>query len=105
MITTILHFLGVASLVALCYVIAGALAWTFTAVVKPVIDAKPFNCAPCLSFWLTWVFCLIAALLTRGHYIALTDNGLAYVLGVTGAGVLAGLINYLVFKSQFKVYG
>lgn len=34
-----------------------ALGWYLTEKREPVIKVKPFNCRPCLTFWLTLIAC------------------------------------------------
>lgn len=67
------------------------LGWLLTEFKRPLIAVKPFNCRPCISFWLTLIGALIIWLvLDRPLYEALM------------LGALWGFINYLTTKIKIN---
>jgi len=60
-----------------------------------IIRVKPFNCAPCLSFWL----CLAGGAFLIPQFVSSIAGGASF------AGVLcvAGWLNYLYEKSKIKI--
>lgn len=73
-----------------------------TEIYKPVINVKPFNCRPCLTFWLTMLGGGVLTWLNAITAVAEVHKYGAYeLMGVT---FLTGIINFLYIKSKFKIY-
>ena len=62
----------------------------------PLLNFRPFNCRPCLTFWLTF---LLGSLIS----IIATSEDFAR-LALIAQSAVVGLINYVVTKSKFKIY-
>lgn len=56
---------------------------------KPVFNVKPFNCWPCLAFWLTLLSSLALTYFINAAYLV---------------AVVVAFINYFYINSKFKVY-
>jgi amino acid transporter len=92
---------------AFCFVLqfaiiaAFVLGFFFTEKTKPVINVKPFNCRPCLTFWFSLGFgALTVYLFTRYFGVPPT---LTYMFIASAIVVLASYINYLTAKLNTKV--
>lgn len=76
--------------------IASSLAYLATEAFKrPLFRFKPFNCLPCLSFWLAFMIGCIAAIMLRNF-----ETAPLLVLSFA-----TGLINYFYNRSKIKIYG
>ncbi len=102
----LLFLIGVTAVAVVNSLLAYLLGWFLTDVRPLPWHFKPFNCRPCLTFWLTaglnFVFAWIVApyFLRRG----LVADRLVVLYGITGVGVLLGLLNFLYIKLKFQVY-
>lgn len=72
--------------------VANVLGWALTEVRRPVFDVKPFNCRPCLTFWLT-LFTGIAF----AWYMA--DGWPLYALAAAGA-----FFNFVLINSKINIH-
>ena len=81
-------------------------AWILTEVAPLPFNFKPFNCRPCLTFWLTALVNAYYAFLIRHVFIAfgVVSETVTAVYGVAGAGFLLGFINFLYVKLKYKIY-
>lgn len=83
--------------------ITWVLAWVVAEKLPRVIPFKPFNCRPCLTFWLTLLGCggfilAFAQLLTDYAPYRLV------VLALLPLAFLIAFILFLIVKSKFTVY-
>ena len=103
---TLIFLTGVTAIIALNSLIAYVLGWLLTEVVRLPLNFKPFNCRPCLTFWFTVLLNYILSWLVAPYFACrgLVVNGLTLIYGITGIGVLTGLINFLYIKLKFKIY-
>ena len=93
--------LGLAALLLSAQVIAWALATQFIRLDDhgykyrgPLINFKPFNCRPCLTFWVTLTL-LVIIVLGAPQDVTVQQGINAIVLS---------FINYFYINSKFKVY-
>lgn len=86
---------------------AGAMgaAYVLTERLKWTIPFKPFNCWPCLTFWLTWGAVAAAApKLAAGMVgVEFTREEGATVYALVLVGALLGLANFFFVKSKRKI--
>jgi len=99
---TMIFLVGITAAIVINTLIAYLLGRILTEVVTLPLDFRPFNCRPCLTFWLTVALnCLLAWTAVPTACVA---NRLTIIYGIAGAGVLAGLINFLYIKLKFRIY-
>lgn len=84
-----------------CGFAAFVLGFLFTERFKPLFKFKPFNCRPCLTFWLT---ILLAALPTFAvaYYSDINLNTFSRLL-VVAVIFLSGLVNYFIARGGIKI--
>lgn len=96
----------VAALVVVNAFLAFVMGWLFTEVFSLPLRFKPFNCRPCLTFWLS-VLCGVALAFIITPYFPGTgspDVRSVIRFGLAGVGTLFGLISFLYIKLRFRVY-
>lgn len=87
---------------ALCFVLqigvilSFVLGFVLTEKVKPLINVKPFNCRPCLTFWLTLLTCSGTALAFLQFCGVSSSMGRIVCVGAFVVGL--SLLNFLVAK-------
>jgi hypothetical protein len=103
---TLIFLAGVTAIIAANSLTAFVSGWLLTEVVMLPLNFKPFNCRPCLTFWLTVLFDFILALTAAPHFMrrGLVSDRLTLIYGIAGIGVLAGFINFLYLKLKFRIY-
>lgn len=103
---TLIFLIGVTAIIALNSLVAFALGWLLTEVFILPLNFKPFNCRPCLTFWLTALLNFVFAWLVAPYFIrhGLVVDRLTIIYGVAGVGVLAGLLNFQYIKLKFRIY-
>lgn len=87
----LLKYAGATGLNAL---LAFTLGWLLTEFRRPLFNFKPFNCRPCLTFWLSFVLSVVVY---------------RFVLGLVWHGtlVLAAILSFVLFihlKTKSKIY-
>lgn len=93
---TIRYTAALAGLLVCNGLIANALSWVLTEWKRPVFNFKPFNCRPCLSFWLT---------LACGFWLVPCYGFDDTVRGaIVVVLVLVGLFNYIIIKSKIQIH-
>lgn len=102
----IIFLTGVAAILAVIALLAHLLGWVLTEVTALPWDFKPFNCRPCLTFWLTWggiALCapIIGAKLAAAG-ITCTRGAAIYALVLVGA--LLGVANFWYVKSKTNIH-
>lgn len=102
---TLIFLIGLTALIAAVCFLAFLTGWVLTEVLEP-IKVKPFNCRPCLTFWLSGVFSGILALCVTPNVInfGLTDQSIVAYYAITGVGLLVGLLQFAYLKSKFNIY-
>ena len=101
----IFFIVGTAAFMFLLALIAYVLGYFFTEK-HTLVDIKPFNCRPCLTFWLTVVFtCLLASCVVAPYSV---EEQIFYDLGTAlvsfnGVGFLIAFINFFYIKSSIKI--
>ena len=102
-----LYFLiGITAAMLIGVYISYMLGWLLTDVIKLPLKVKPFNCRPCLTFWITSLFGIafsyyaVPMIFNQG----LISNVLTGHFGIIGVGFLLGFINYFLVKSKIKIY-
>ena len=103
---TLFFLIGIAAIVAVNSFLAYTLGWLFTEVIILPLNFKPFNCRPCLTFWFTSAIGTAFAELIAPHFPGAADPAVytTVAFGLTGVGLLAGLINFLYIKLKFRIY-
>lgn len=103
---TLIFLIGVTAILAVIGLAAFVLGWLFTEVVRPVLSFKPFNCRPCLTFWLTVLLSIVYALIVSPILVryGITPYTSVSVYAIVGVGVLTGLISFFYIKAKFKIY-
>lgn len=103
---TLLFLIGVTAIIAFNYLIAYVLGWLLTEVIILPWNVKPFNCRPCLTFWFTVLLNFVLSWIVAPYFIrrGLVSDRLTLIYGITGVGVLTGLINFLYIKLKFRIY-
>lgn len=97
----LLTFLAFCFVLQVAIIAAFVLGFLLTEKVKPIINVKPFNCRPCLTFWFSIGFGAITVyLFTRYFGVPPT---LAYLFIASAIVILASYINYLTAKLNTKV--
>lgn len=92
---------------AFCFVLqvaiiaAFVLGFVLTEKVKPIINVKPFNCRPCLTFWLSLGFGALTVYLFTWYFEVPTT--LVYKFIASAILVLASYLNYLTAKFNTQV--
>lgn len=84
---------------------AFVLAWVLTEVLKPP-KIKPFNCRPCMTFWLISLVCIVLALFIAPDFVArgLTSTRLVPTYGLAGVSFLIAFVAFFYLKGKFKIY-
>jgi hypothetical protein len=98
----IIYLLSITAVLAANSLITYILARLFAEKSLLPLNFKPFNCRPCLAFWLTAVSNAAFAI-----YLAFNSpiyGVFATLYGVGGVGVLFAFINFLYIKSKFQIY-
>jgi hypothetical protein len=103
---TFIFLTGITALTVILSGVAFVGGWLLTEVSKPVLNVKPFNCRPCLTFWLTAAFNAAFAFAAAPYLVdgGLVTEGLTATYGIAGVGVLLGLIGFFYLKSKFRTY-
>ena len=103
---TLIFLIGVTAIVAINSLVAFVLGWLFTEKWRLPLRFKPFNCRPCLTFWLTAGLNFIFAWIVAPYFLrnGLVADRLVVIYGVAGVGVLLGLLNFIYIKLKFQVY-
>jgi len=80
--------------------------WLLTEVAPLPFNFKPFNCRPCMTFWLTAAANACCAFVVSPLFIDLgiVSETVTALYGVAGAGVLLGFMNFLYVKLKYKIY-
>lgn len=103
---TVLYITGLAIQLVVIAAIAHFAGYLMTEVVDLQIRIKPFDCRPCLTFWLTLLGAVCAAPEWANSFVEVgmtTERGpTIYALVLVGA--LTGLANFLYVKSKMKIY-
>lgn len=98
--------IGIIAMVCVIALIARGLGWLATEAWRPLVNVKPFNCRPCLTFWLTillvGIFAIVVSRFTPWHEIPSVRETDFYQ--VAAMGVLIAFINYLTLISKTKIY-
>lgn len=87
---------------AFCFVLQVAIIAAFilgfflTEKVKPIINVKPFNCRPCLTFWFSVCFGALTIYLFTRHFGVPPTFVNLFIASVIA--VLASYLNYLTAK-------
>lgn len=102
----IIFLTGVAAVLAAVALLAHLLGWVLTEVTRLPWAFKPFNCRPCLTFWLTLGGVAVCAPLLAAK---LTAAGVTCSLGTTVyalvcVGALLGLANFWYVKSKTNIH-
>ncbi len=103
---TLIFLIGVTAIIAVNSLIAFVLGWLLTEVIILPLNFKPFNCRPCLTFWVTALLNFIWAWVVAPYFIqrGLVSDRITVMYGIAGVGVLAGLINFQYIKLKFRIY-
>ena len=103
---TLIFLIGVSAIIVANSLAAYALGWLFTEAVTPVLSVKPFNCRPCLSFWLSVLLNFAFAWVVAPYFVrrGLVVDRSVVIYGIACAGILLGLINFLYIKLKFRIY-
>lgn len=96
----IFFLLGVTAIVVVNSFLALLVGWLLTEVFTLPLKFKPFNCRPCLTFWLTLLLDFTLAWIVRPYF---TLDTLTIVYGFAFVGVLAGLVGFLWIKLKYKI--
>ena len=102
---TLITVAGIAALYLLNALLAYVLAWLLTEKIKPVFNFKPFTCRGCMSFWFTFIFGSVMAVIVVDQETQLTGTAGAFARWfLYGWAFLTGIINYLYINAKFKIY-
>lgn len=103
---TAIFLLVVTAIMAVMSLLAFIAGWFLTEVIIHPLNFKPFNCRPCLTFWLTVLTYFVYSLVISPYFTnkGLVSDRFTLMYGITGIGVLAGLIKFLYIKLKFRVY-
>lgn len=83
-----------AVMLAIILLIVNMIAEYLTEWREPVVDLKPFNCRPCMSFWLVfWV------LLPTFHYGYRASGDLSLA-----AAVSVAFLNFFIIRAKYDIY-
>lgn len=66
---------------------------------RPLFAFKPFTCAQCMAFWLTWLGTAAAVALNA----MLHGPELARIIAGLALGTAVGLLNYQTIKNRIKI--
>lgn len=98
--------IGVTAVMLINIFIAYVLGWLFTEVIRMPFNFKPFNCRPCLTFWLTVVISITYSFIVTPLFIqrGIISDAMTGYYALVCIGFLLGFINYLFIKLKFKIY-
>ena len=97
---TLILMLSVVGALVITTLVGNVLGYFLTEVVHPLINAKPFNCRPCLTFWLVALLgaisgiCLFWGLPVYGYLLSYA--------AICGA-VLLGLLSFLFINKNITI--
>lgn len=97
-----IYLIKITLLLAANWLVARGLSWTLTEWKRPLFQLKPFNCRPCLSFWLTCGFGALTAWYIAAEWQHRSGALITYLLAAVVA--LSALINYLTLNNKIKIY-
>lgn len=101
---TLLNVCGVAVLFVANVLVMYLLAWFLTSVITLPMKFKPFNCRPCLAFWLTLVGGIVIAFIVAPHTPVCREGRGFLRWWLIGVAFLTAIIHYQYLKIKFKVY-
>lgn len=79
------------------------LAWYLTEKAPRQIPVKPFNCRPCLTFWLTFLGCAGVTFMAP-ELLPSANNYWAVVIVLLPLALMIALISFLIVKFNYTVY-
>jgi len=103
---TLIFLIGVTAIMAVISLLSFVMGWLLTEVIRLPFNFKPFNCRPCLTLWITVISYLVYAWVISPYFInnGLISDRFTLIYGITGVGVLAGLLSFLYLKLKFRIY-
>lgn len=97
-----IYLIQISTLLAANWLVARKLSWLLTEWKRPLFPLKPFNCRPCLSFWLTCGFGAFVTFYIADEWQYRSGAVITYLLAA--CVFLSALINYLTLNNKIKIY-
>lgn len=95
------YLLKITMLLAANWLVANWLGWLLTEAKRPLFNFKPFNCRPCLTFWLTNLLGAPLAVYLAAEWQNRSGDLIAFLFGAVV--ILSAFLNYYIIKSKIQI--